>query len=166
VLPYDESLAARLSVRRAGRLLGVVPGTDGGILLAVSGLDPAVLEPVIERARELVSPDVRLEATLISASEPGAALLRLVRDRPNAVLAVPLGVKGETPWFAEAVSAVIASRTCPMYAFYMDEGLLKEMKKETHDRYSLDRLVGAVLRSGARLRLGLRSLVRRDANDL
>jgi hypothetical protein len=149
-----------MALRRATRLAGVASGTGGGILLAVCGADPSTLEPLLVRARGQVGPDVRLEAALIAASDPAVSLLRLAGDRPNAALAAPLGVEFETPWYEAAVKAVIACRTCPVYAFYIDEGMVEKAKEEARDRSGLGSLVGAVLRSSARLRLGVRSLMK------
>jgi hypothetical protein len=163
VLPYDESLVARMALHRTGRLAQVASGESGGIVLAACGTDASILGPIVERAKALTSPHVRLEARLIAAANPGVSLLRLVEDRPNAALAAPIGVNFDSLWYAEAARAVIACRTCPVYAFYVDEGMVREAKEETHDRPSVDRFVGAVLRGCARLRLGVRSLMKGGA---
>src|SRR4051812_42108385 len=103
VLPYDESSVARAAVVRVVPLARKSPITSAGIMLAIAGVDPAVGEYVVERARRLVGADIRLGGRLIAAAHPAAALDRLLTQLPNATLAVPLPLFTATNWYSTAV---------------------------------------------------------------
>lgn len=156
VLPYDDSPVARAAVRRAAGL-GRDAGGGARLMLAVAGVDPAAVPAAIEQARAVCDPDATLDAQLLAAGEPGAALARLAESLPDAIVAAPIGARGDSAWYAAAVRGALREHSRPRLAFYVDPGEVARMAGE----YSARPGIGAPLR--ATLHECLRPLRRRPA---
>ncbi len=119
VLPYDGSPAARAALRHTAELVRVSSSQPAGVMLAVAGADPALLEPLLRSARAAVGADVVVEARLLAAGDPGGALRRLATELPGVTLAAPIGLRGEGAWYPQAVRAALRGWPRPAFAFYV-----------------------------------------------
>ncbi len=163
VLPYDRSPVARAALRRAARIARGQSADHAGVMLAVAGIDPFALAPVIEEAQAIAGQDLPLEVSLLTAGDPLAAFRRLMDTMPGATLAAPIAAQGRAPWYAVAVDYVLRGGAQGTIALYIEPQDVAEFEETSHERHSVGGVVGAVLRAGARLRLGVRAPVRGGA---
>lgn len=171
-MPYDASPLARAALVRAARAVRNADEPYTGIILATAGIDPSEIDALVCDAQATAGEDVPLEVRLLSPGDPLGALRRLSGDLPDAVLAAPLcaRVHGRAPWYADA--CVLGGRNHSMMLFFIgleeirrfDQAAPRHrratsvpaaVKGVIHERPGLGGPVGAVLRIGARLRLGV-----------
>jgi len=164
VLPYDDSAVAREAVRRAAHFVRGRPAGSTGIMLAVAALDTSNLGTYVERAAGVSGGDVTIEGRLIGPGDAGQGLCRLAESLPDAELAVPLGARGSAHWCHWAIQDTLLNHSFPTVAFFIkDESLPADEEQEADERYRVGWRVGSVLRGCARLRVGVRALVRKGA---
>lgn len=162
IMPYDASPVARAALRRAARSTYAGDEQYAGVILAAAGVDPSALGGLVHDAQEVAGPDVPLEVRLLNAGDPIGALHDFAESVPNAVLAAPLGARGNAPWYADACAFGPTSHTTMLF-FMTDKEIEKEaarLAEETSGGHRLGSVVGAVLRAGARLHPGVRSHVK------
>jgi hypothetical protein len=158
ILPYDASPVARAVLRRAGRTVQDRPGEQGGLILAVAGVDPLELGVVLADAQAVAGPDVPLEIRLLAPGNPIGSLQEFADSLPDASLAAPLGVNGKgcAPWYLNACRNGGLSHQLILFYLRPEEISAFEFAEEGHERRRMGGPVGSVLRACARLRLGLR----------
>ncbi len=157
ILPYDGSPVARVTLRRAAEAVRKDGGQYAGVILATAGVDPGALDAWVREAEEVAGPDVPLEIDLLDAGDPLGAFDALVDAYPDAILAGPIGARGNAPWYADA--CVLGGRSHGLMLFFVAPAEIAELMEERHERRGMGGVVDAVLRAGAWLRLCVRALV-------
>src|SRR5262249_51673319 len=117
ILPFDNSPLARATLHRAANSVRESGSSYCGVTLAVAGIDPTDLDDLALRACVIAGPGVPLEVVLLNPGAPLGALAELVASLPDAVLATPLGAKGDTPWYREACKA--EGVPCALLLFFL-----------------------------------------------
>jgi hypothetical protein len=104
IIPYDDSPAARATLRHVAQEARSNRGVARyhGVMLATAGVDPAALEHLGAEARAIAGAGVFLEVRLLKAGDPIGDFDALTASYPVAVLAAPIGVAGNAPWYTEA----------------------------------------------------------------
>ncbi len=162
ILPYDESPLARAVLHRAA---GMARDGDGGspysgVMLAVTGIDPAAVGTLVREAEQIAGADVPLEVRLLDAGDPIGALQTLVAAQPEAVFVAPLGLHGITgraPWYAAACRQGGIDHTLVLFNITPQEIAL--IQEDSHGGHRVDRPVARLFRARARLHLGKRTPV-------
>ena len=159
LMPYDASPAARATLCRVATV--VRGGQYGGVILATAGIDPYALDTLVSDAQPIAGQDLALEVRLLNAGDPIHDFTLLARSLPDGTLAVPLGVTGHAPWFAEACASANGDHTLMLFRLSPRE--IARFSEEADGRHRLGGPLGAVLRACAGLHLGRRTPVRKEA---
>jgi hypothetical protein len=157
ILPYDGSPVARAALRRAARLVESGDGRYAGVMLATTGVDLLALDTLMAEAQEITGSAVPLELRLLAAGDPISDLQRLTAATPEAMLAAPLRPTGCAPWYAEACRHGGPSNT--LVLFFLTPKEIAKFTEVEDGRHRMGGPLGALLRAGARLRLGERAPV-------
>jgi hypothetical protein len=164
ILPYDASPLAKLTLRKvAAQARDGDTSPYAGVLLATAGIDPTQLDLLIEEAQRVARADIPLEVRLLNAGDPIGDLHELIAALPYAVLAAPVGLRGATgraAWYAEACRLGSLDHTVLLF-FVTPEELRTFEEEESDGRHRVGGPLGRLLRTGARLRLGVRAPVAR-----
>ena len=159
ILPYDGSPVARAALCRAAHVVrdGHTCSPYVGVMLVTAGVDPLDLDTLMQEAQGLTGPDVPLELRLLAAGDPIGDLQRLTASMPDAIMAAPLRPTGCVPWYAEACRHGGPSNALLLFILTPKE--TARFKEVENGRHRVGGPLGALLRAGARLRLGERAPV-------
>ncbi|MGD9890993.1 MAG: hypothetical protein AB7R89_24065 [Dehalococcoidia bacterium] len=154
ILPYDDSPAARATLRHAAQRAQGVPEQTRyeGVVVATTGVDPDGLDRLLGELRAIAGPDVALELCLLDAGDPIGDFHRLVAACPDAVLAAPVGATGRAPWFAEACRLSELDHTLMLFLLRPAE-LRRSTRRlpHVHESRPVDAVVQGWVRKGADL---------------
>ncbi len=102
IVPYDGSVVARATLRRAAAVARQVEPRQTGVLLATTGIEPEAFGDLLHEAGAIAGPNVLLWANLLHPGDPLRSLRRLVDTLLDTVLTAPVDPTGSAPWCVAA----------------------------------------------------------------